>query len=329
MERWHTSSADHPEFTSADYVNCYAEAYPDRRVEIVSPRQGVTFAFAVDGDTAVSILPVVPYLTSDARPAEINTLDVSCMQRKLGVRHLLFRLMYEDEPRTQAFLAIPCVRVFRRRGSAIIDWSAGGADVEERVKGHLGRQAVRRQRTFESLHLIAVSIADPDHATSIVTEVERQSWKSETAQDLVSKCQLDLYASLLRARILHAVAVLDGSRPVAYRLDGRNEAVLLCVQWSYDDRYARASPGFHLIAADLPHRYRNVRLSHVDLFGGEDMLKQVVMTGLRSRVDVVYPDDDAAAALVRAGLERDRAAEDHLRSQRGLRYFYTTRAWSQ
>jgi hypothetical protein len=237
--------------------------------------------------------------------------------------------MYEDEPRTQAFLAVPCLRVFRRRGSAIIDWSAGGTDVEERVKKRLGRQAVRRQRIFERLHLIAVPIADPDRATSIVEEVERRSWKSEEGQDLVSKCQLDLYASLLRARILRAVAVMDGSRPVAYRLDGHNEAVLLCVQWSYDDRYSRASPGFHLIAADLAHRYRNLHLSHVDLFGGEDLLKQVVMTGLRSRVDVVYPDDDAAAALVEAGLERDRAAEDHLRSRRGLRYLYGKREWSQ
>jgi hypothetical protein len=307
------------EFPSFEYISSFAESYPERHVEIAEFRNGPIFAFALDGEVATSIVPMMPHVGQ-------GTLDdtdlLDGLLRQLRVSHLVFPLVYRDDARTKALCSVQGTAVFGRRPSPIIDWSQNGVDIDSRLQERLGSRYRRRRRAFERRSFTVLAIDDCDAAAGIVRDVEKQSWKARCGQDMLSRRQFSLYESLLRRQVLKATAVIDAGRPVAYRLDGFAGSVVVCVKWSYDDAYAKTSPGFYLIACDVPRRYGERSLSHIDLFGGEDTLKCVVMSGSVGRVDVVYPGDEKAPELVRDGLRLDRQVAAHLPSGRGLRYFY-------
>jgi hypothetical protein len=313
-----------PSFTSLAYAVSYARAYPDRCVAMVpvSAQGSIAAAFHVYADVAESILPTVPWATTDRSVSNSLCVDLKWLRQQLCVSSLWFPLMCEDMAATRLLMSMDDVMTFSRRPSPIIDWSNSGSEVWTIACERLGGQAERRRKAFEKIGLSIQSIEDPERAVQFIAQVERMSWKASSAQDMFSRDQFALYSTLIRERVLRTVGVVDDGRPVAYRLDGRADHTLFCVKWSYVEGYSKVSPGFYLIAQDLARRYGQMHLARMDLYGGLDTLKAAVMTGARSRVDVVWPGGPAAVELTRRGLAFDSILDSHFRTGRGLRYLY-------
>lgn len=287
-------------------------------------REGGTVAvFRLDAGVAQSILPTVPWDASAASEA-VTTVDLESLRRRLNVDVLWFPLLCEDAVGTRTLLAAAGVVVSRRRPSPVIDWTLDECSVWRRTCERLGSRAERQWRAFKRRDFCVHAIEDPEEAVRFVEHVERRSWKTSCQQDMISRRQFSLYAALIRDRVLNTVGATDKGQPVAYRLDGRAAETLFCVKWSYDEKYRNASPGFALLTRDLPERYRDSSLRRVDLFGGRDLLKELIMTGTRSRVDVAFPSGYLSGHLLQRGRELDAAIEANLRSGRGLRSLYAS-----
>ena len=315
-----------PSFLSTAYGSSYARAFPDRQVEVVpllGRAQGPTSTFQVCDGVATSVTPVAPW---DGEGSVPSRADLDRARQRLGVEVLWYPLMSTDVPATRALAAVEGVLVSERRPSPVIDWTCGGRELWSRVRNRLGSRAERRRRAFERAGLRFVDIVEPERAVSFVAEVERRSWKAAAGQDMISREQLALYATLLRDGVLRATAVMDADRPVAFRLDGLAGDTLYCVKWSYDDAYRKTSPGFMLITCDLAERYADAPLARVDLFGGPDSLKDAVTTSSRHRVDIAWPGGVRAAELARCGRAHDARVAVHLAAGGGLRHLYTALA---
>jgi CelD/BcsL family acetyltransferase involved in cellulose biosynthesis len=311
-----------PSFVSLDYVHCYARAFPQRRLSVITVDdiKGMSAAFYVHDKVGESILPTVPWESGAALGLTEARLEV--LRSKLNVELLWFPLIYLDMAGTRELAALCSATVSSRRASPIIKLSANTEEVWSRARANLGRRADRRRRAFERLGLVCQHVQDPDLAIQFVAQIERSSWKATCGQDMFSRDQFSLYSSLLSHGVLLAIIVFDDGRPVAYRLDGRNGNTIFCVKWSYDETYARVSPGFYLIAIDLAQRYHANGITLIDLFGGSDSLKKSVMTGNRRRVDIAWPNGQLANELISRGLQHDALVENHVKTGRGLRYLY-------
>lgn len=318
------TASDWPSFTSLEYVRCYAQAFPQRRLELITMdgRRSTYAAFYVYDGVAENILPTVPWESGST--AGLTKTRLESMRSSLGVEVLWFPLICLDIPGTCELKALQGVVVSSRRPSPIINMDIDSAGTWARACGNLGRRAERRRQAFERLGLMCREVGDSRLAVEFLAHIERLSWKATCGQDMFSRDQFNLYSALLKNRVLRAIVVFDGDRPVAYRLDGRADDTLYCVKWSYDEHYARSSPGFYLIAVDLPRRYQEHGLTRIDLFGGLDSLKQVVMTGERARVDIAWPDGERARGLILQGVQHDALVENHLKTGRGLRHLYRT-----
>jgi hypothetical protein len=305
-----------PDFLSLRYADAYRVAYPRRRIEAVDVGNGAVAVFDCADRVARSVLPTIPWIGS------CDTPILASLLRRLAVECLWFPLMCQDRRESMALATVDGVVVYERAPSPTIDWGDRGAGLWARACARAGSQAERRRRMFERQRLSVRRIVDPAEARAVVASVEARSWKAQCAQDMVSRDQLCLYNVLLDSRILRATVVCDGERAVAYRLDAKDEATLFCVKWSYDEAYAKVSPGFYLIARDLAEQYAAWDVAMIDLFGGPDPLKLAVMTGARARIDVAWPANTLAAALGSEGQARDRAVAASVQQGRGLRRLY-------
>lgn len=318
------TASEWPSFISLEYLRCYAQAFPQRRLELVTmdSKQDLYTAFHVHKNVAESVLPIAPWESGSS--VGLTETRLETIRSSLGVEVLWFPLICLDIPGTCELRALRNVVVSSRRPSPIINLDISGGGAWSHACENLGRRAERRRRAFERLGLECREVEDSKLAVEFLARIERLSWKAACGQDMFSRDQFSLYSSLLKNCVLRAVVVFDGERPVAYRLDGRTDDTLYCVKWSYDENYARASPGFYLIAVDLVHRYQARGLIRIDLFGGLDSLKQVVMTGERARVDIAWPDGEVAKELIFQGTQHDALVENHLKTGRGLRHLYHT-----
>ena len=187
--------------------------------------------------------------------------------------------------------------VWERLPSPYVGWSDRGAGLMSRVRERYGSRADRQWRRFENAGLTVATVAGKP-AIEVLDRVERASWKTATGQSMHERGdQFALYCVLIERGVADLEVVYDGTFPVAYRLDTKIGRVVACLKWSYDDRYRRFSPGFHLLTTDLVRRWSGVDLARVDLFGSPDLLKRLVATGERRRFDLAWPDGSAAQDL--------------------------------
>lgn len=247
---------------------------------------------------------------------------------KTGGGWLYLPLLYDSPTLRQFIDSLPGIGVWSRPASPFVDWSDRGRDVWARVVSRLGRQALRRRVRFENLleHRRVVG----ETAFEVMLEVESKSWKARFGRDIVQTRQAHICQALLSLGLAEVSAAYDGMRPVAYRLDLRRGDVVYVLKWSFDEAYARYSPGFYLLTLGLSQRWGKEEIGRIDLWGGPDMLKSTVETGRTGRLDLVWP----AGGRVVSELKEERRAHDRANMEntnlgRGVRWLYTHASVSQ
>lgn len=199
-----------------------------------------------------------------------------------------------------------------------------GVGLMARVRERYGSRADRQWRRFENAGLAVATVAGKP-AVEVLDRIERASWKTKAGQSMHEReDQFALYCTLIERGVADLEVVYDGLSPVAYRLDTKIGRVVTCLKWSYDDRYRRFSPGFHLLTTDLVRRWSGADLARVDLFGSPDLLKRLISTGERRRFDLAWPDASVAQDLrlerisfdakIRASYEAGRGIREHYQS---------------
>lgn len=239
----------------------------------------------------------------------------------LAVDILYFPLLYPDLTTARRLLAAPSGRRLERRPSPVIDWSRRGEDLFRRCEERLGSRARRRRQRFERAGL-AVRWLEPTESRYALDYVERRSWKADCGQDMHGRGQFDLYAQLAKTGAATIRAVFDGPHPVAYRLDMRAGEVVYCVKWSFDETYRSVSPGFYLLACDLPVSYPDRSVTTIDLYGSPDTLKGALASGVRQRWDLAWPDGSVATRILDERQAHDAAQEQVYRRSGGIREAY-------
>jgi hypothetical protein len=116
--------------------------------------------------------------------------------------------------------------------------------------------------------------------------------------------------------------------PIAYRIDTCVGGVLFALKWSFDEAWRRVSPGFSLLAVDLPRRCKILDVTHADLFGSPDLLKDAVSTGERQRCEFIWPSGPVADRILAERHAHDTRAAQALAQGKGIRTSYAkTREW--
>lgn len=322
--------------TSLGVEDRWAEAF--RRYGVV-PHQSPVFAGAgaplavVDGGSCLSAFEVHGRVArcfmqgAACLPLGGDALDgEALLARALGalsvdVVHL--PLLYEDIRTAMAFASVPGCARLARRPSPVVGWSLRGGDVWPRCEARLGSRARRRRRRFERAGLETRTLSGED-AVCAVSRIEARSWKATAGQDMHRRGQLWFYVGLVRSGVVETRVVCAGDEPVAYRMDVTVGRTVFCLKWSFDERFRAASPGFYLIAVDLPEFYGGRDVEVIDLFGAPDALKDAVSSGSRPRFDVAWPAGPAADAVLAERAEHDRAAVNAYHAGRGIRASYQT-----
>jgi CelD/BcsL family acetyltransferase involved in cellulose biosynthesis len=132
----------------------------------------------------------------------------------------------------------------------------------------------------------------------LVASVERRSWKAAARQSMLDlPSQGGLYRRLLEEGLCETQFLMDGDRPVAYRLDGRAGHRVVSLKWSFAEEYGRDSPGFYLLTEGLIRRWSTEDVSEIDLNGSPDHMKEAICTSMSARVDITFPEGPECDAL--------------------------------
>jgi Acetyltransferase (GNAT) domain len=276
-------------------------------------------AFFVTGTIATGIFTSAPALAEPEQGPHVF---------EAALRHLLCEstaelvyLPHLEEPLWRGSLG-PQAISWPRPPRPIIDWTDRGAGLWRRVERRLGSQARRRQRKFERRGLLC-TILNANEAVSAVDAVERNSWKARALQSMHHRAgQYALYTRLIRAGLVETAVVMDGQRPVAFRLDSRVHSRVACLKWSYDEDYQQTSPGFYLMTTALVNRWREEDIELIDLFGSPDTLKELVQTNMVPRFDLAWPRNRLAFEVKRERCSHDVRTLAALRAGIGLKRLY-------
>jgi CelD/BcsL family acetyltransferase involved in cellulose biosynthesis len=262
----------------------------------------------------------VPLLKSGTlRPAEVAAA-VAMIHHQIG-QDIYVPLV---DARFRAAIDHQPLAAWDRSPNSSIDWSFRGQDLEQRVLSRGGSQIARKRRK------VARDGISVDMAQSGVTAVEDmlavddRSWKASAGQSMNQRGnQAALYSSLLLHGDVHATFLRDEGIAVAFRLDALVGGRLTYLKWSFDQAYARYSPGVHLLTTALVHQWSGRDVNVVDLCGGPDHLKELVYSHRHPRVDLWCGDSQAGRELrlERQGL--DGRLQDALIQGRGLRHVFS------
>lgn len=210
--------------------------------------------------------------------------------------------------------------VWSRPPNSLVDWSAQGQDLRERVRARGGSQPERKVRLVRRDGLTMDYARVGDQAVVEMLAVDDRSWKAACGDSMrLRGSQWLLYGQLLRQGAIEACFLRAGDRPVAFRLDSRVKDRVACLKWSYDLADRRYSPGTYLLTEGLCRRWSDRGIRVIDLCGGPDPLKDLLYSERSGRVDLWCGDSAAGRrkAAEREALDaRVAAARDE---GRGLR----------
>ena len=154
----------------------------------------------------------------------------------------------------------------------------------------------RNVKKFENnLEIKYYTKIDP---TSIISDVEKESWKYEAKQDMITKSeQLKYYSSLVKTGVATIAVSYDKNSHeiVAYRLDAIYNNKIHVLKNSYKEIYKKYSPGSYMLISDLYNKYNEY--SYVDLYGGPGLVKNMIETYKINRYDMLFGDNDVIKKL--------------------------------
>lgn len=293
----------------------HAYARATGRQVVVAHNKNVVAAFTVGsrvctalGGDEPSLGPVTPSVLVALLRFVRQETDRSVYAPLISVRHAEFALDAN----------FGC---WQRPPNSLIDWSDQGRSLLHRVRARGNSQIDRKRRILERDGLMLDMSTVGEDAARDVLAVDDRSWKAAVGQSMRQRGrQAKLYGSLVRDRVLSATFLRHGTKPVAFRLDGRTGARLTCLKWSYDEAYSRYSPGRYLLTDGLVRQWADRGVRVVDLFGAPDTLKDLLHTHRVPRVDVWYGDCELGAEVAHNRHELDAKVEQVRTAGRGLRH---------
>lgn len=263
--------------------------------------------FDVSRETGVArcVFEGHPFLgASGPRPAEMDEY-LARASAILGAV-LYFPLVYADSPGGDALSRSAAAR-WDRLPSPTVSGASLREGLVARARERLGSRADRRLRRF-ALAGITVHTFGGDEAMRWILSVEGRSWKRSVGQDLRTRGQTELYATLARSPASRIRVALAGQSPVAYRFDYLAGDVVYSLKWSYSEEWRGVSPGFTLLVRDLADCWASTGVRIIDLHGSPDTLKAAVCDpgGERVRTDFGWPPEQSCINQLR----RERLAHD-------------------
>ena len=319
LEEWHAlyAAAGSRVQQSPDYAAALEHAGEDVAVVIGGDAVAVLTIAGGRATMACADILVLP-----PGPAE-SAIVADVLTRVHQVTGLPVYMPLAD-PSYAVLAALGSFRTWERSPNSIIDWSRDGADLLERVRERGGSQAARKQQIIERDGLALDTARHGKDAARDMLAVDDRSWKARAGQGMRQRGhQAGLYSRLISQGTATVTFLRHQGAPVAFRIDARAGDRLTCPKWSYDQAYARYSPGAYLLTAGLLAEWTRRGITTIDLFGGPDHLKNLVYSHRVSRIDAWYGDDKGGAALEKERLAFDIHLRAILQAGKGLRYAFT------
>ncbi|MFJ5948517.1 GNAT family N-acetyltransferase [Streptomyces noursei] len=287
------------------------------RVVVALAPDGIA-AFTDEGAVLTAVCDDEPVLTEHGQAERLARL-VTAVHRATGTSVYL--------PLVAAAHAESCARagctVWRRPPNSLIDWSRDGADLWERALARGSSQLRRKRRLVERDGLTLRPGTSGAGAFAHVLAVDDRSWKARQGQSMRLRGGQDaLYGHLVDTGEVTAALLLDGERPVAFRLDARVGDRLTSLKWSYDENYRRYSPGLYLLTEGLRQEWAGRGVRTVDLHGSPDALKDLLHSERVPRADVWCGAADRAALRARERADLDARVASAHEAGKGLRHAF-------
>ncbi|MEK2472653.1 GNAT family N-acetyltransferase [Streptomyces noursei] len=287
------------------------------RVVVALAPDGIA-AFTRDGDVLTAVGDDEPLLTEHGHPERLARL-VTSVRRATGAS---VYLPLVAAPHAEACARAGCT-TWRRPPNSLIDWSHDGADLWERALERGSSQLRRKRHLVERDGLTVRPGRSGPRAFADVLAVDDRSWKAARGQSMRQRGGQDaLYGRLVDTGEITAAFLLDGERPVAFRLDARVQDRLMSLKWSYDETYRRYSPGLYLLTEGLRQEWAGRGVRTVDLHGSPDALKDLLHTERVPRADVWCGADGPGALRARERAALDARVAGAHEAGKGLRHAF-------
>jgi hypothetical protein len=269
-----------------------------------------------------SLFPRAPLLVDPvAGDPRLLAEMLALIKADTGAEVLYFPLVYPETAAASLLACVPETARWERSSSPVIAWHDCGTGMDARFHQRYGSQAARKERKWRD-HLQAMTL-QPREAVRVLAQIEAASWKAELGADLRSNGQLAYYQHLLQEGIVELAAAMYHGEPIAYRLDCLFRETVYALEWSFDHHYASLAPGMFLLVKGLAQRWGSSSLARIDLFGSPDMLKSLVETHRRPRVDLAWPAGSTTQRLCAAQREHDASLARCISQRIGLRRVYS------
>lgn len=279
---------------------------------VLKQREGGTWESLVPGGAVTATL-----CTDQEAVAELVAL-LSRACDDVGARAVYFPLIYTST-RAHAWLTgLPLVTSWERSGSPSV-----------RVKGleeegaAFTAAAVRRSVTSRWQTQLQSRRLDSAEAIEVLRQVERHSWKTAMGCSIFDG-EEEFFKAALASGCYSAWAAWHEAEPIAYRIDAGVGDTLHAMEWSFDQRYRKLSPGKFLVLSAVHHAALE-GYDQLDLYGSPDTLKCSIETHRRRRTDFLWvagawlPEHDA---LRSERLQHDNGLNFALKEGVGLARYY-------
>jgi hypothetical protein len=298
----------------------YAAALHDSGERVLVALTGDVLAvLTVEENLATMACGDIPVLASGVPTPE----QAAAMIR--GVRRLTGLSVYAplvDAPYA-AMAALMPTRIWGRSPNSTIDWASDGADMLARARSRGGSQVDRKRRLIERDGLVLDPSGIGITAVREMLDIDDRSWKAAAGQGLRQRGRQAAFYSALVMRGAVTVSFLrHNGTPVAFRIDARVAGRLMCLKWSYDQAYARYSPGVFLLTTGLVAEWSGRGIRTVDLCGGPDRMKELIYSDQSPRIDAWYGDSKMGRDLEEERLTFDARLSAALQEGRGLRHVF-------
>lgn len=269
----------------------------------VHPRLVLAFGQREEGIWQ-SLFPAAPLLADpEVVGPQLLADALALIMAETGAEVLYFPLAYPHTAATSLLARVPDIVRWERTPSPAITWSDCGTGMDARFQQRYGSQAARKERKWQA-HLQARTLP-PQAAVQVLTQIEATSWKAGQRADLGASGQLTSYQHLLQKGMVELAATFYRGEPIAYRLDCLFRDTVYALEWSFDQRYAPLAPGIFLLVQGLVQRWGSTPLACIDLFGSPDLLKSLIETHRRPRIDLAWPPGKSTQHLCAARREHD------------------------
>lgn len=155
--------------------------------------------------------------------------------------------------------------------------------------------------------------------------IENKSWKSKFGQDMVThEDKLIYYTELIKSGLAEVTFLFDkkDNTPIAYRIDASVRDKIFQLKTSFNEQYKKYSPGTYLIVYDIIKYYKEKDYKEIDLYGGPNLVKDIVENRRVERYDFCYGDINIVKELKIKRENWDKKNFENFQKSQAIRKIY-------